>query len=293
MFWLPAGFANSHPHDEKIWDIIDDGKHLTISRTSIVSAVDKTLILKDGTSISSDAIILATGWKSPWAELFPLKLAEELELPVPLTSESIEHKEHWASLDAAAKEQLHKIHSFITKPPEHIPLHYLPKPTTTFSHHFRSIAPPGAAARGDRNIVFLGYLHTGMQAIHAQACSIWSYAYLEGFLPPKDQAPLATLLDDRIKMERDTAWIDMWFRTRYLGIWDGIFLATFETREVVDRILLDLGIRPDRKGMFVKKGWFYGWRCFFAEWFTSYGSSEYAGILDEYLDLIEKKAHID
>jgi dimethylaniline monooxygenase (N-oxide forming) len=197
------------------------------------------------------------------------------------------------SLDAASKGQLHKTNPFITKPPKHIPLHYLLKPTTTFSHHFRSIAPPGPAARGDRSIVFLGYLHTGMQAIHAQARSIWSYAYMEGFLPPKDTAPLASLLDDKTEVEREFAWIDRWFRTRYLGIWDGIFLATFETREVVDRILLDLGIRSDRKGMLVKRRRFYGWRCFFAECFTSYGSSEYARILYEYLALMEKKTHID
>ncbi len=103
MFWFPAGFGSSHPHDEKIWEAIDDGKQLTISRNSIVSAKDKTLTLKDGTTISSDVLILSTGWKSSWALLFSPTLAEEVELHVPLESESVEHKKHWASLDAAAE----------------------------------------------------------------------------------------------------------------------------------------------------------------------------------------------
>lgn len=289
LFWLPAGFSSSHPHDEKIWEAIDDGENLSVMRTAIVSAADRTLTLKDGTSLSSDVLILATGWKSPWADLFSVELAEELELPVPLDAESTEHKDHWASLEATAKEQVQKLHPFITKPPAHFPLHYISKRNTTLTHHFRNIVPPSLAAAGNRNIVFLGYLHTSMQAIHAQACSIWSYAYMEDFLPPKDKAPLAMLLKNQTDMEKNTAWMTMWFLTRYLGLFDGIFLATFESRELVDRILLDLGIRPDRKGMLVKNGWFYGSRHFFAEWLSSYGSSEYAGILDEYLDLMKSE----
>lgn len=161
------------------------------------------------------------------------------------------------------------------------------------SHHFRSIVPPARAARGTRDVVFLGYLHTGMQAIHAQACSIWSYAYMENCLPPRGKAPLAALLEDKAEMKRQTAWIDTWFQARYLGVWDNVPIATLETREVVDRILLDLGIRPDRMAMLVdkKKWWglFYNWRCFFAEWFGNYGSIEYMGILDEYLEMVRRK----
>lgn len=93
----------SHPHDEKIWEAIDDGKHLTIARTSKVSAIGKILTLKDGTTISSDALVLVTGWKSPWTSLFPPELAEDLEMRVPLAFESASHKEHWAPVEKAAK----------------------------------------------------------------------------------------------------------------------------------------------------------------------------------------------
>jgi hypothetical protein len=84
IFWLSAGFSLSHSHDEKIWDLIDGGELLTISRTHIVSTVDKTLTFADGTTLSSDALVLATGWFHPYRALFSPELAADLELPIPL-----------------------------------------------------------------------------------------------------------------------------------------------------------------------------------------------------------------
>jgi len=204
----------------------------------------------------------------------------------PTSTESPSRAKHWATLEADAKKGVERFHPLITKPRSYIPMEQFPKLTNTLHASFQTHGTGSPAARGERDIVFLGYLHTGAQSIHASACALWSYAYLEDHLLSPNRAPLSKLLNDQAAMEKETVWINAWIRARYLGFNDGLFITTFETREVIDQVLKDLGIRGVRKGMLVKKELCYGWRCFFAEWFRDYGSAEYAGIVDEYLEIV-------
>jgi hypothetical protein len=126
--------------------------------------------------------------------------------------------------------------------------------------------------------------------IHSYLAALWSYAYLEDKLPPGSKAPIAGLLRDRDAMEKDIAWTDTYFRLKSLDLIQDVALSAFETREVLDRLLLDLGIRCDRKAMMVPEGvWFREWRMFFAECFSSYGTEEYRGVLGEYLEITGRK----
>jgi dimethylaniline monooxygenase (N-oxide forming) len=289
MFWIPAGLSGSHLDDEVIWDLIDDGTFLSISRTTIVSAVDRTITLSNGTTAPSDVIILATGWTHPYTSLFPPELAIDLELAVPIASEPTAHKEHWADLDAAAKTKLFQHYPILEHPPEKFNLHLKPARTLSHLHHFRFLVPPGPAARGDRNIIFMGNIHVGSMPILAQVSAVWAYAYLENNLPSPSHAPLADLLDDQPAMERNTAWMTMFFRMRYLDLFEGYAICTMESRNVIDQLLLDLGVRPDRHGRFVQGGVLVGLRRWWTEWFTSYKSEEYGGVLQEYLDVVARK----
>jgi hypothetical protein len=58
-------------------------------------------------------------------------------------------------------------------------LHLKPARQTSYAHHFRTLVPPNAAARGDRNIVFLSSIHVASPGIHSYLAALWSYAYLE------------------------------------------------------------------------------------------------------------------
>lgn len=70
-------------------------------------------------------------------------------------------------------------------------------------------------------------------------------------------------------------------------------MSAFETREVLDRLLLDLGFRSDRKAMMVPEGvWLRGRKKLFAEWFSSYGTEEYRGVLGEYLEIMGRSRKI-
>jgi hypothetical protein len=109
-------------------------------------------------------------------------------------------------------------------------------------------------------------------------------------LPLASKAPIAGLLKDRDAMEKDIAWTDTYFRLKSLNLIQDVALSAFETREVLDRLLLDLGIRCDRKAMMVPEGvWFREWKMFFVEWFSNYGTEEYRGVLEEYLEIMGKK----
>jgi hypothetical protein len=101
---------------------------------------------------------------------------------------------------------------------------------------------------------------------------------------------MAGLLRDRDSMEKDIEWTDTYFCIKSLSLLEDVALSAFETREVLDRLLLDLGSRYDRKAMMVPEGvWFREWKKFFAEWFSSYGTEEYRGVLDEYLEIMGRK----
>jgi hypothetical protein len=50
-------------------------------------------------------------------------------------------------------------------------------------------------------------------------------------------------------MEPDTAWYDTCSRLRYLDYFQGFPAASFEARDVIDRLLLDLGLVPNRQGI--------------------------------------------
>lgn len=293
MLWISAGMSMSHPHDELIYDLVDEGNLLKISRASITSAKDKVLTLSNGTTIESDALVLATGWVHPLyttTPLFPPDLALKLELPVPLSTEPVSHASHWASLESAAVDKVHSLYPYSREPPKHLNLVTRPASELSHIHHFRCLVPPGPAAENDRNIVFLGNVHTGASHVHAVACSLWSFAYLEGVFPKGKDARLSQILTDKDYMEKQIAWEQSYFRVRYLNIFEGVTVGAFETREMIDKLLEDLGIRSDRHAMLVdKNSWFGGWRAWFSEYFGNYASNEYAGVVDEFKAMIDQQ----
>jgi hypothetical protein len=96
------------------------------------------------------------------------------------------------------------------------------------------------------------------------------------------------LLDDRKAMERDVAATNAYFKLRYVDFLE-IPLAIFEMREVIDRLLVDLGLRADRHGMKAENGGWWGWRAWVKEWFTPYVPADYRGIVGEFVERLGKE----
>jgi hypothetical protein len=90
-------------------------------------------------------------------------------------------------------------------------------------------------------------------------------------------------------MEQDIAWNNTFLRIRYLDFFPGFPVASFEARDIIDQLLSDLGLEPERHGMKLKGKYFILWRRWFKEWFTSYSNAEYKEIIDEYLEVVRKR----
>lgn len=91
-------------------------------------------------------------------------------------------------------------------------------------------------------------------------------------------------------MEKDTVWTETYFRIRYLDLIEGVALSPFETRDVIDRLLMDLGIKPNRLGMRLGEGlWLETCRKWCREMFGNYTSEVYNGIVEEYLKVVDRK----
>jgi hypothetical protein len=68
-------------------------------------------------------------------------------------------------------------------------------------------------------------------------------------------------------------------------------LTPMETPEIIDQLMGDLGLRADRKRMRMQGGLrgLFGLRSWIAEWFDDYFTSTYEGVVQEFLDRIEKR----
>jgi hypothetical protein len=91
-------------------------------------------------------------------------------------------------------------------------------------------------------------------------------------------------------MDKDIAWNEAYKRKRYLNYMN-YRLTLMETHEIVDQLMDDLGLRADRKRMTMPGGLrdLFGLRSWIAEWSDDYFTSAYEGVVQEFLDSIEKK----
>lgn len=252
-----------------------------------------TLHLSNSHTIDTDAVIFATGWQLAHQDLFDPSLAADLGIPIRVNQQSPAHRQYWSNLDKAAEQRILSQYPILAQPPPHLNLESRPPRTSTPLRHFRLLAPPALCARHDRSIVFLGNLVIGQVSTYAEVSALWSVAYLEDRFPSGSplKMNMKELLDDRKAMERDVAAANAYFKLRYVDLLE-IPLAIFEMREVIDRLLVDLGLRADRHGMKVSGGgWWgwWGWRAWVKEWFTPYVPADYRGIVGEFVERVGRE----
>ncbi len=250
----------------------------------MVSANGHSVNLSTGETIQTDAVVFCTGWAPTLPPLFREPLANELGMSIHPTSIPAIEKEYWETLDTAAEKQVLEAYPVLRNPPSNI---HIPKTENSPFRHFRAVVPPKLAARGDNSLVFLGNYATGRIQTTAEIYSLWAVAYLEGLMPSSTNA----ILSDEEAMNKDIAHNEAYRKKRYLN---GLFpyrLSIIETPEYDDLMLGDLGVRPDRKAMKIPtglRGWF-GLKGWFAEWFDSYFADDLKGIIEEFLENVEKR----
>ena len=229
----------------------------------MISAKGRSVTLYTGETVFTDAIVFCTGWQLSAPPLFSPSLCHELGLPTDPTAIPDDEKKHWSALDTAAENNIDQLYPMLKNPPK---LH-MPTDTASPFRLFRSLIPSKLAARSDNSILFLGNYANGRVQLSAEIYSLWGIAYLEGLLPDSTKATLA----DATALEKDIAHIEAYRRKRYLNAFP-FRLSIFESSEYDDRLMLDLGLRADRKRMRMPSGWrdWFGWKSWKAEWTESY-----------------------
>ena len=145
------------------------------------------------------------------------------------------------------------------------------------------MVPPNLAAKGDNSVVFIGNWANGSVQLSGEIHSIWAVAYLEGLLPASTNA----VLRNQEAMEEDIALNEAFRKKRYLEAYP-FRISLFESPEVDNHIVEDLGLRSDRKRMKIGNSWF-GWKAWKEEWFAPYSEKDYAGIVEEFLASVDAR----
>jgi dimethylaniline monooxygenase (N-oxide forming) len=264
--------------------LIDEEKLVRVNRAHVVSTAGHSVTLSTGETIQTDAIVFCTGWEPALPPLFANPLANEVGMSIAPTSIPAIERQYWEALDTAAEKQVLEDYPVLRNPPSDV---HIPRMDKSPFRHFRAVVPPKLAARGDNSLVFLGNYATGRIQTTAEIYSLWAVAYLEGLMPPSTKA----ILSDEEAMHEDIAHIEAYRKKRYLNGLSPYRLSIIETPEFDDLMLGDLGVRPDRKAMKIPTGWrgWFGFKGWFAEWFDSYFADDFKGIIEEFLENVEKR----
>lgn len=196
--WANAGLGVASAPN--YWKVFHAGD-VTVHRTEIAHFDHGNKIyLENGTQLSSDYVILCTGFEKSYRAF-----EKDLRLECGLTyDESVK----WAKLDARGElivdEKLPYLKDRpITTKSRHAEGTLLHGP----SRHYRRLIVPDMAAKNDRSIYFPGLIHSIFTPLVSEFQAPWGCAYMLGRLDPPDQET----------MEEEVATWNVWTRKRYLA----------------------------------------------------------------------------
>jgi hypothetical protein len=113
-------------------EMVAEGKHIHVYRTSVSSLVGKSVNLSNGLTFPCDAAVFATGWERTQPPIFDPTLFPELGLPVPLEQQTADFAKHWSALDSASDAKVRKLLPMLASPPAEV--------VQYFRQHERSIS---------------------------------------------------------------------------------------------------------------------------------------------------------
>ncbi|KAK3291025.1 uncharacterized protein B0H64DRAFT_451666 [Chaetomium fimeti] len=235
IFWANAGLgAASVPN---FWKVFHAGD-CTVHRTGIESFTDNKVHLSDGTQVSTDYVVLCTGFDKSYQPF-----SRELQRTFGLTNDlDPADQERWAKAEARAEVAVDNKLPTLRNPPlssgqVESSVHREAGSNHGPSRHYRRLIVPGMAAEGDRSIVFPGFIHSIYTPMVSEVQALWGSAFLLGLLDPPDQA----------EMEREVAEWNVWSRKRYPAQGRKHAYAIFDFLSYIDTLLKDLGINTRRK----------------------------------------------
>jgi hypothetical protein len=152
--------------------------------------------LKNGTRVSTDYVILCTGFLHNVGTF-----KEDLRAQYGLPCED-DFSAKWAELDALGEQKVDSLLPLLKNPPntEHA------GSTKRPGRLYRRLISPSMASKGDRSIYFPGLIHSVFTPLVAEFQALWGVAFMLGKLD----------LPSQEEMEEEVAVWNAWSRKRYL-----------------------------------------------------------------------------
>lgn len=260
-FWTGSGLGILN-FDGDFLELVREGK-VKVHIADVVELGDRTVSLSDGTQLSTDAIVCATGWKArPPLKFLPEGLDAELGLPssTPLAKSSK------ADCEAADAEILSRFPRLQRQPKTPIPggdtaADGTSQPFTLY----RFMAPPSTLL-SDHSIAFAGMITTISTPLCASLQALWITAYLTSSLN-RQPASASQVAKQAVLHARFGRW-------RYPCGYGGRFPDfVFDAVPYLDMLLRDLGLQHKRK-----ESW---WK----EILHAYGPEDYHGVVDDWMQI--------
>lgn len=250
-------------------DLVAEDKLIHVHRSSIITVQKDHVTLKNGTTLQSDSLVFATGWKQNQSPIFPSHLLPDLGLQYPLTKEDPLSAKHWNAMETSSEQKVKDLFPILANPPKEVQeydaRHICPQTYTPF-RLFRNIAPPTLCARGQRDIVVLGTLLNTAVPTYGEVSSLWGVAYLENL--PFSSSTTA-VLSSLPKMEEDVSLINTWGWVRYRDRSMAYLEGSVEIQDFMDLLVSDLGLEAMRKKETQRrKGQICGLRGWVREWYV-------------------------
>jgi dimethylaniline monooxygenase (N-oxide forming) len=167
-----------------------------VHRTEIAKFGDgNKVFLKNGSTVSTDQVILCTGWTHNLG-LFDEDTRVEYGLP-----SAADFNEKWQKLDDIGdKIVLEKLPYLSKNAPDTVNSASQKRPWRLY----RRLISPAMAAKGDRSIFFPGQIHSVFTPLVAEAQALWGVAFLLDRLEIPEQQ----------EMEKEVAVWCAWTRRR-------------------------------------------------------------------------------
>ncbi|KAK3067680.1 hypothetical protein LTR53_015307, partial [Teratosphaeriaceae sp. CCFEE 6253] len=276
FFAIATTFAIlNYPTD--ILDSVRSGQ-VRVHRQDVANLSDHAVHLADGTRLASDVLVTSNGWLFGPAVDFKDKSLHS-QLGIPSVHYSDAQKAFWAALDREADSEIFrrfptlatlKYPACAQQDLKENPLDQVDGTVTRQEYQpwrlYRSIIPPGLAAKGDRSLAFAGFSANITGHIRNEITGVWIYAYMH------DQLTIDPCHDVE-DIHRDAALLQRFCMRRYPYGFGRRFQDFFADAVPWNDVLLkDLGLSGKRKG----GSW---WR----ECFEPYGMADYRGVAAEWL----------
>jgi len=260
------GYENLKPDTPVFWENDSSGvinhpdyyntiaTSVTVYREDVKSISGNVLLLVDGTTISADVIVYATGWSISNPH-YDSTFAAQLGLPIPKGDEDPNKCSKWQALEETEDEAICARFPLLANPPPH----FASKADHTPYRLYRGMIP--ASDDEKPSITFLGKVGVFNHFRSAETQALWAVGALDG----------AVVLPPREVMERDIARTVAWCRRRYLGKGNAGQWFPWDVVSYTDLLLKELGLRSHKRGG-------RGWKDFFSPCYAK----DLEGVVAEY-----------